>query len=204
MDARLAAIIVHDIKNELALLEGELREMTAVPEQERAVHAHGTCIALQDKLIGFLTLYKASSQGLIAQIDAHSPQDFLAALVKRLHFSKAGVTVSVARHDMPHVGFFDEHLVALALEAALQNAMRFAHSMIEIDCRQEAGSLVFSVRDDGDGVGAKEAEEEAPSTGLGMNLCNVIAQAHIKSERKGSATLRNHPESGAIFELRLP
>lgn len=203
MDARLAAIIVHDIKNEFALLEAELRDMAAAPEQERAMHAHGTCLALQEKLIGFLTLYKASSQGLAAHIDAHCPRDFLDALITRNHFHKPGVRLSLVQQDMPHVGFFDDNLVALALEAALQNAMRFARSVIEIDCRREQGGLLFSIRDDGAGIGAKE-DAEAPSTGLGMNLCNVIAQAHAKSGKRGSAVLANHPEGGAVFELRLP
>jgi len=201
MDAKLAAIIVHDIKNELALLEGELRDMTAAPEHERALHAHGTCLALQEKLVGFLTLYKASSQGLLAHVEAHSPHDFLAALIARNHFHKPGVSVSLLKEGMPHIGFFDENLVALALEAALQNAMRFAHTEIDIACRHEHGSLVFSIRDDGAGIGAKE---DAPSTGLGMNLCNVIAEAHTKAEKRGSAVLTDHADGGALFELRLP
>lgn len=202
MDTRLAAIIVHDIKNALAGLEGELRVLAASPERERAEHAHGTCLALQEKLVGFLTLYKASSsQGLKARIDAYSPQDFLEELIGHLTLNKPGVKLSIDMQDMPEVGFFDENLVDLALEAALQNAMRFARSIIEIGCRQESGELVFTIRDDGPGIGAKE---ETPSTGLGMNLCNVIAEAHGKGEKKGSARLTDHPAGGALFELRLP
>lgn len=201
MDAHLAAIIVHDIKNELALLEGELRQMVATPEAERAVHAHDTCLALQEKLIGFLTLYKATSHGLAAFVDAHSPSDFLTVLTARLHFKKPGVRVTVCEQGMPPIGFFDENLVALALEAALQNAMRFAKSFVDIGCHREQDVLVFSVRDDGPGVGAKE---DATSTGLGMNLCDVIAKAHVKDDKQGTVLLANHPEGGALFELRLP
>jgi len=201
MDANLAAIIVHDIKNELALLEGELRQMVATPEAERATHAHGTCLALQEKLIGFLTLYKATSHGLVAYIDAHSPSDFLAAITARLNFKKQGVRVTVIEEDMPPVAFFDENLVSLALEAALQNAMRFARSSVDIGCRRGQHCVIFSVKDDGPGIGAKE---DSPSTGLGMNLCDVIAKAHTKGDKKGSVLLSNDPEGGALFELHLP
>lgn len=201
MDAGLAAIIVHDIKNAFAVLEGELRGLADAPEHARARRAHGTCLALQDKLIGFLTLYKASSQGLTPRIDAYCPQDFLEALVGQLAVSKPGIALSIDTRDMPVVGFFDENLVALALEAALQNAMRFARSAIEIACRKDGGTLMFSIRDDGDGIGAKE---ETPSTGLGMSLCNAIAGAHRNGEKTGSARLLNHPDGGALFELRLP
>lgn len=201
MDAGLAAIIVHDIKNALALLEGELRAMADAPERERAQQAHGTCVALQDKLIGFLTLYKSSSCGLNAQIDGYSPQDFLDALVRQMRSARPEVTVAIDAQGMPLLGFFDENLVALALEAALQNAMRFARSRIDLGCRQEDGGIVFSVRDDGPGLGAKE---DTPSTGLGMSLCQAIAQAHTRGEQRGDATLADHPGGGALFELRLP
>ena len=99
--------------------------------------------------------------------------------------------------------FFDEHLVTLALEAALRNAMRFASSRIEIGCVQRDGFLVFSILDDGPGVGVG-AKEKIASTGLGMGLCNVIAAAHIKDENSGVAVLRNSAGGGALFELRLP
>lgn len=201
MDATLAAIIVHDIKNALAVLEGELRDMTAAPTRERAVYAHATLLTLQEKLIGFLTLYKASSQGLAARIDALCPEDFLNAMVRQLPAGKPGIEVSVETYGMPVVGFFDENLVSLALEAALQNAMRFARSRIKIGCRHDDDCLVFTIHDDGEGIGAKE---ETLSTGLGMELCNAIAEAHHKAGKKGAALLHNHPDGGALFELRLP
>ena len=201
MDTKLAAIIVHDIKNAIAVLEGELRDMTTDPCRQRALQAHDTCLTLQEKLIGFLTLYKASSQGLTARIDAYCPEDFLNALLRQLPAVRPEVSVNVDTRDMPVVGFFDEILVGLALEAAMQNAMRFARSRIDVGCRPFDGGLVFTIHDDGAGVGAKE---EAPSTGLGMDLCKAIAEAHGKLARKGSVLLSNHPEGGALFELRVP
>jgi signal transduction histidine kinase len=127
MDPKLAAIIIHDIKNSLGVLEGELRRLS--DDVPRVQQAHVTCLALQEKLIAFLTLYKADSQGLRAQVEAVSPLDFLDALVREHGMSAAGdIALRVDETDMPVIGFFDEHLVALALEAALQNASRFARS----------------------------------------------------------------------------
>lgn len=202
MDIKLAAAIVHDIKNALGVLEGELLNMTSEPTRERAVSAHGNCTMLRERLIGFLTLYKASSQGLHAQVEALSPEDFLRALVRESTASQAGIDISVNVQGMPVLGFFDEHLVGLALEAALQNAARFARSAIEIGCTgEEGGGLVFSVRDDGPGLGAKE---DKPSTGLGMELCQAIAQAHRRGDQCGSVSLQNHADGGAVFTLHLP
>jgi hypothetical protein len=58
------------------------------------------------------------------------------------------VSVSVDTRDMPVVGFFDENLAGLALDAALQNAMRLARSAIDLACRQDDGWPVFAIRDD--------------------------------------------------------
>lgn len=201
MDTELAAIIVHDIKNSLGVLEGELRAFAADSADERASHAHATCTTLQEKLIGFLTLYKASTQGLTAQVEALSPRDFLEGLLRQVTIKQTGLDVAIVDDDMPLVAFFDENLVGLALEAALQNATRFAHSRIELACLANSSGIVFSVRDDGPGVGALE---EKPSTGLGMDLCRAIAAAHKKGSAKGYVQLANHADGGAQFELHLP
>ncbi|WP_343724129.1 sensor histidine kinase [Herbaspirillum huttiense] len=201
MDPKLAAIIIHDIKNSLGVLEGELRRLS--DDVPRVQQAHVTCLALQEKLIAFLTLYKADSQGLRAQIEAVSPLDFLDALVREHGVSRSNdIALQVDETDMPVIGFFDEHLVALALEAALQNASRFARSQIALGCRKHPeGGVIFTVRDDGPGIGT---QEKKPSTGLGMDLCNAIATAHNKETRHGEARLSNHPDGGALFELCLP
>ena len=202
MDTKLAAAVVHDIKNALGVLEGLLLELTLQPSKEQAATAQEMCTSLRDRLIGFLTLYKASSQGLAAQIDAMNPEDFLHAVVRENATGRPELKVGVNTRDMPVLGFFDENLVELAMAAALQNAARFARSAVELGCVMEAGGdLVFTVRDDGPGLGAKE---EKPSTGLGMALCAAIAQAHRKGERSGSVSLQDHPAGGAVFTLRLP
>lgn len=202
MDVKLAAVIVHDIKNALGVLEGELEEMTIEPTREQAVLAHETCSALREKLIGFLTLYKASTQGLKAQVETVNPEDFLNGLLRTRANARQELRFSLLTQDMPVLGFFDENLVGLALEAALQNATRFARTTVEIGCViDEDGYLAFIIRDDGEGLGAKE---DKPSTGLGMELCNAIAQAHHKNDRTGSVSLDNHPAGGAVFRMRLP
>ena len=90
----------------------------------------------------------------------------------------------------------------VALEAALQNASRFARSQIALGCRKHPeGGVIFTVRDDGPGIGT---QEKKPSTGLGVDLCNAIATAHNKETRHGEARLSNHPDGGALFELCLP
>jgi signal transduction histidine kinase len=202
MDAKLAAAVVHDIKNALGVLEGMLAELTLQPSREQAASAQEMCSSLHEKLIGFLTLYKASSQGLVARVDAMNPEDFLNAVVRDTATGRPDLKVVVNAEDMPVLGFFDENLVGLAMAAALQNATRFARTTVEIGCKPDAnGGVIFTVRDDGPGLTAKE---EKPSTGLGTALCVAIAQAHRKGDRSGSVSLDDHPGGGALFIMRLP
>jgi K+-sensing histidine kinase KdpD len=202
MDVKLAAVIVHDIKNALGVLEGELHTMTAEPTRAQAVQAHGTCSSLREKLIGFLTLYKASSQGLTPHIEGVNPEDFLRGLIRTRITSRPELSIAIDTRDMPALAFFDENLIGLALEAALQNATRFARSAITVACaKRENGDLAFTIHDDGPGLGAKE---ETASTGLGMELCRAIAQAHRKNDQQGSVSLVDHPQGGALFTLSLP
>jgi K+-sensing histidine kinase KdpD len=202
MDTKLSAAVVHDIKNALGVLEGMLGALVQEPTREQAETAQEMCSGLRDRLIGFLTLYKASSQGLVARVDATNPEDFLNTVVRDNPSARPELKVIVNTQAMPVLGFFDENLVGLAIGAALQNAGRFARSTIELGCvMEESGELVFTVRDDGPGLGT---QEDKPSTGLGTALCAAIAEAHRKGERHGSVSLQDHAQGGALFTLRLP
>jgi len=202
MNPKLAAVIVHDIKNALSVLEGTLHRMTVEMRCDDAFAAHETCISLRERLIAFLTLYKASSQGLVARSVALDPAEFLQRILRMRVSNASALHVTIDAASAPAFGFFDENLVGLALEAALQNASRFARSTIEIGCAAgQDGGLRFTVRDDGLGLGAKE---ETLSTGLGMELCRAIAAAHRREGRRGSVSLREHEAGGAVFTLHLP
>ena len=201
MSPQLTAVLVHDLKNALGTLEGQLSALTAKLDHEQAVKAHTTCVTLREKLIGFLTLYKASEQGLLARIEVINPDDFLQALLRQHPFSRPELQITINDDAIPAIAFFDEHLVGMALDAALQNAMRFAKSAITISCTTIDGETVFTIQDDGPGLGTSE---EKPSTGLGLALCEAIAQAHHSHSRHGSVHLQSLQNGGALFTLRLP
>lgn len=201
MDAQLASIIVHDLKNSLGLLESRLLHMTDGPDGAEARQAHNACVAMRERLIGFLTLYRAGKQGLTPHVEAVPVEDFLKALARRARTAYAHMRIVTVHENAPPIGFFDEHLVDLALDAALHNASKFARGTVVLCCTKVSDGLTFSVTDDGPGLSAGNA---AATTGMGMALCAVIAAAHVIGERAGYVNLSNAVEGGARFDITLP
>ena len=197
MDEKLTAVVVHDMKNALGVLEGQLAILRQNNPEVAASHA--LCTSLRQKLIGFLTLYKGE---MTARISDVCPEDFLAEVRDLVFLPPDAPEIEMAiSPNTPVIWFFDERLIQLALEAAIQNALRFARSRISLGARREGDFLVFSVRDDGPGLGAVE---ETHSTGLGTELCRTIAGAHVREGVKGHVSLANAAEGGALFEIWLP
>lgn len=197
MDEKLTAAVVHDLKNALGVLEGQLATLSQT--RPEIAPSYALCASLRQKLIGFLSLYKGQ---MIARVSDVCPEDFLleARELVILPQNPPLIEVEVAQ-GTPLIWFFDERLIQLALEAAIQNALRFARGRIVIKARKEGAYLVFSVWDDGPGLGT---EEESISTGLGTELCRAIAEAHVREGVRGHITLDNAEGGGALFEIWLP
>lgn len=199
-------LIAHDLKNALGSLESQLAALVEAPSAESAKAAHQHCTDLRQQFIQFLTLY-GQDGALRPYCEDESPQDTLLALVRQgeaRHLSQPGSpTVAIATtSEGPPYWYYDSRLVNMALDAALHNASRFAHSQITLSARLQQGFLVFQIDDDGPGLDAPDASHT--STGLGTQLCQAVAQAHRSGERQGRAVLRNRPEGGVRFELWLP
>jgi signal transduction histidine kinase len=196
---------VHDLKNALGVLVEELAGLQSAAAGSSLApgvsNAHGIANQLSGKLVAFLTLYRAQSVGLVAATRDHNPDDFLNDVATALVLPQSAPRVRLElAQSSPAFWFFDSYLVGLALEAAVQNAMRFARSEIVLSARVQAGWLVLSVEDDGPGLGT----EGAVSTGLGTELCRSIAAAHVNAGRTGKVVLENTAQGGARFELWLP
>lgn len=219
MQKILSALVVHDIKNALALLEIDLEQLNhhanVPPEGERA---YRRCIELKNRLVSFLTLYKRDQSGLqpvLVEVD-------LAEFVEDMVSSSQSVMMAKSHQGHPlkvyadhgrmrpggmtgGFGMFDENLVEMALESALNNAVRYAHHQAVIWFEQEADEIVFKVLDDGAGVGMendlmqRKIAEQSSSTGLGLELCKAVAEAH----GSGSVSLESIPGGGTLFTMTL-
>lgn len=203
MQPELAALVIHDLKNALVTLEAELDSLRHRSDRKLAAQAHERCAAMRGRFMNFLTLYGCDG-ALLAHADDESPQAFLTSLVTNLVNTRAGATPLITASPCaaaPPFWYFDVRLVRMALDAALHNALRFARRQVVLGAREDSGHLVFSVDDDGPGVGSVDLCRT--STGLGTTLSRAVAHAHATAGRSGDVRLFNRPDGGARFELWL-
>lgn len=202
------ALIAHDLKNALGVLECELAAMIDHPTPVGAEIAHQHCADLRRQFTQFLTLYSAESGHLHALCEDESPLGLLAYLQQvwqlKAHAEGRAIEVTIeGAPAAPPFWYFDRRLVQLALDAALHNAMRFATHAVRLSVAEEAGWLVWRIRDDGAGLSAADPGA-AHATGLGTALTRAVAEAHRSGERRGEIDLRADEAGGALFTLRLP
>jgi len=203
MNPELLGLLAHDLKNQLGLLEAELAELSQHPEAERAHAAHQHCAQLRQRLVAYLTLYAGDTRGLSAQLIDESPRDFLFS-IQHMASRPDGAPLQLRpATGLPPFWYFDARLVRLALEAALHNAWRFARSCVWLGVQAQDAGLLFTVEDDGPGLGG--ADPQAPhATGLGMDLCAAVARAHRREAVHGRVSLVPRVGGGMRFELWLP
>ena len=219
MDNKLSALVIHDIKNSLALLEADLEQLNHRPDMpEEARKAYQRCVELKARLISFLTLYKHEQGRLKPNISETELTEFLEDLIAGSTSVAMGgkhghaIEVNVAEDririapSVRHKGIasLDEYLIDVALESALNNAVRFAASKVDIWFEQDTDKLTFFVQDDGPGPNSPEntppaAAEKPASTGLGLSLCNAVTEAH----GGGRVKLSSAPGGGALFMMEF-
>ncbi len=217
MQATLSALVAHDIKNALALLEIDLEQLNHQPNVPvEGVRAYRRCVELKARLIGFLTLYKRDQSGLqpmISEVDLIEFFDEIidgsqSVMMAQSHHGHP-ITVQLDRDRIKIApacadggfGFFDENLVELALESALNNALRYAHHKIVLWFEQGVDELALRVLDDGVAVEDEQRKiaENSSSTGLGLALCRAVAEAH----GAGSVSLKRVAGGGTLFTMAL-
>ncbi|WP_085578217.1 MULTISPECIES: sensor histidine kinase KdpD [unclassified Pseudomonas] len=216
------ASTVHDMKNSLAMLtQAHSQWLARLPEAQRQGPEQGVIdfefAHLNGMLVQLLALYKLGVNQMPLQPAYHELDDFIEAQLAAHQevFASRGIVVTYEVDPLSPLGFFDRELVASVLGNIINNAIRYARESLLITVSDEAGQLVLSVNDDGEGYPAEMLERQADyvqginhssgSTGLGLYFAGRIAALHQRNGVEGRTEIRNGgPLGGGVFSLYLP
>jgi K+-sensing histidine kinase KdpD len=205
--SELAALTIHDVKNNLAQLAADAELRGDIASVRVALNASETLSRL-------LCFYKSESHSLSLHVEAQSPQELIDDLLHALPRTipeQNKIHLSSDLSLAPAIWFYDKVLIQMVLANALQNALRYAKTSVEIGVTLHATHLEFCVQDDGAGYPQSVLEEVVSGgqsavsqhgTGLGLRLAQSVVSMHQNQGRAGEIFLSN--EQGARFSLRLP
>lgn len=216
------ASTVHDMKNSLAMLmQAHSQWLANLPDPARHTPEQGVIefefAHLNGMLVQLLGLYKLGVNQMPLQPAYHELDDFIEAQLACHQdvFISRGIAATFEVDPLSPLGFFDRELIASVLANSINNAIRYARHAVLISVSDEAGQLVLTVNDDGEGYPAEMIERQTDyvqginhssgSTGLGLYFAGRIAALHQRNGVGGRTEIRNGgPLGGGVFSLYLP
>lgn len=197
---------IHDAKNRLfeaqtQLVAGERAHGVSLPDAHLAID--GVASRLSKTLVAYRLMRGQQPLAILPVSVADLVED--AQVGVHTQYERAGIALRVKE------GFggewpLDRTLAADVLANALQNACRFARTVVELGVCVEDGHLRVSVNDDGPGYsGTGPGRPAEGGAGLGLFIARQIAALHARKGAHGRLQLSNGgPLGGALFELTLP
>lgn len=165
---------------------------------------------MQRLVSDLLMLARADERGLDVAIDDVDLDDIVSA--EALRVRHAGTVAVVADVALVRIEG-DLNALSQAVRNLVDNAVRAAHSRIDLGLHQNGDTVMIHVDDDGDGIAPEDRqrifgrfvrldesrERSGGGSGLGLAIVERIVRAH-----GGRVAVVESPLGGARFELRLP
>jgi two-component system, OmpR family, sensor kinase len=216
---RFSADAAHELRTPLTILKGEievaLRSSQAPAEiRQSLVSCLEEVERLNSLVEDLLLMARMEGNALSARPMPVNLAEVLEDVAPALNelARRAGNSCTVAVAEPLWVEGYDSLLFRLVFNLA-ENAIKFtpAAGKIEVTLRQQNGSAVLEVRDNGPGIAAEAQEHifdrfyrgdparEGSGTGLGLALVRSIVQLH-----QGQIRLSSAPGEGSCFRVTLP
>ncbi len=209
---RLAAGMVHELRNPLTIISGRAQLMKRKVEENEELRVSLESIASETLLLdhaisqflGFAKPFELRPVATSAKEILDRTFDLCEQRAKR---KSVRFSVHVSEEFEPlHV---DKDRVAEALANIVGNAIDAVDSggHVDVEAHQEDTESVFTISDDGPGIHLEEGEDlfspfftkKRDGTGLGLSIVQRVAMA-----QGGSVTYGNRDAGGAYFEFRIP
>jgi len=202
----MAGVLAHEIRNPLASMKGHAQLLAErlgedTPERQKADRVVGEALRLEELTADLLSFIRSK------QIDRRDvdPRTVLEAAAAELGDGRVEVEVESPVESWP----LDPSLLQQALTNLLRNALQASPDggRATATLASENGTLLVRVRDRGEGVAEADRERifepfyttRTRGTGLGLAVARRIVSLH-----GGTITVENHPDGGAVFEVRIP
>lgn len=213
---RILADISHELRSPLARLQVAIgiayqREQQTIPELKRIEKEANHIDTMLEQI---LTLAKMDAAQQVVELQAMPLETVLDPLCEDICFEAKEKGIHFGC-DFPRglVIQADHRLLHSALENVLRNALRYARSEVNLECKQTQGMLSLMVVDDGPGLAEKDLRavfrpfyrasaarnRDTGGTGLGLAIAAAAMAAH-----EGDIGAENRASSGLRVTLKLP
>ena len=165
----------------------------------------------------FLTFSRMERRKYTFQLSLLPARQIIDAAIEsvRGRFDAPGCRLDVQAEDNLPPVMADQDALSAALINLLENAYKYSEEIkhIVLRARAEHGSVIFSVTDNGIGIGPRERRRifqpfyqvdqrlsrKGSGCGLGLSIVQFIATAH-----HGSVLVESQPGCGSTFAISLP
>lgn len=213
--------ISHDLRTPLAGILGSASTVVEnyenLPDDVRKEFLQGICADAEwlNHLVDNILSMTRISEGKVAlKKEMEAVEELVAGAVSRIQKRLRGNEITITMPDELIMIPVEGTLIQQVLVNLLDNAVKHTpeNTRVQVAVEKEAGSIVFSVRDNGPGIPAEEldvvfdrfytsphAGSGRRGFGLGLTICKSIIEAH-----GGKIMAYNDPAGGAVFRFTLP
>ncbi len=219
----MVADVAHDLRTPLAVMRSEIEALQdgvrpVSAESLQMLHAE---VMLLARLVSDLRTLSLTESAAIELDTAEVPlREFLTGIAEffAARARAAGTTVEVA-HVRPEdaTARFDRQRMQRVLVNLVENSLTHgAGGAVQLSAERSPSQAVLRVRDHGPGLAEAalervferfyRAEEsrtrrdaDSGGSGLGLPIAKALVEAH-----GGTISAANHPDGGAVLEIRLP
>lgn len=203
--------VSHELKTPIMSIMGYAEGLRdgVIQDKEKALHVIiSECERLQRMVSEVLYLTNLETVEAIYALEREKLNGLLMEIREKMQplMDSLGIRFEL-KLDKDCIIHMDRDKLMQAILNLLSNAMRYSKGLIVLETKNLGRILVLQVWDNGGGMDEKELQQvferfykgKKGSTGQGMTIAKAIIEGH-----KGSITVENHPEGGALFTIRLP
>ncbi|MFE6736623.1 sensor histidine kinase [Microbacterium sp. NPDC057650] len=209
---RFLARLDHELKNPIMAIRAQAAASDGTPSWQMV---DGQAAKLSTLVRDLRKLAELETRPLeLERIDLEElVQESVDAIGQQQPEAAARFRISATRvpWPVPHIAG-DIDLLSLALDNVLGNAAKYsAAGAIEVRLREQEGSAVIEVADNGRGIPAEDLPRvfdelaragnarDVPGSGLGLTLVATVLRRH-----GGEVDIRSQADAGTLVTLRIP